>query len=163
LFRAALTRTLCGESSEAEILMEELTSRYSTNATVNWRYLPVLRAALDLNRDDAASAIEALRPAFRYEAAAEFWPQYLRGQAYLRLRKGPEGAAEFQKILDHRGQGVDCVLYPLAHLGLARAATLERDTAQARKSYNDFFKEWNDADTDLPQLLAARQELDKLK
>jgi serine/threonine protein kinase/Flp pilus assembly protein TadD len=163
LFRAALARTLCGESSQAQLLMEELTSRYSSNATVNWRYFPVLRAALELNRDDAASAVEALRPASRYEAAAEFWPQYLRGQAYLRLRKGPEGAAEFRKILAHRGQGVDSVLYPLAHLGLARAATLERDTAQARKSYKDFLKEWNDADTDLPQLLAARQELDKLK
>ncbi len=163
LFRAALTRILCGESSQAQMLMEELTSRYSNNSTVNWRYFPVLRGALDLNRDDAASAIEALRPASRYEAAAEFWPQYLRGQAYLRLRKGPEGAAEFRKILDHRGQGVDSVLYPLAHLGLARAAALERDTAQARKSYKDFLKEWNDADTDLPQLLAARQELDKLK
>ncbi len=163
LFRAALTRILCSESNQAQMLMEELTSRYPKNATVNWRYFPVLRAALDLNRDDAAAAIEALRPASRYEAAAEFWPQYLRGQAYLRLRKGPEGAAEFRKILDHRGQGVDSVLYPLAYLGLARAATLERNSAQARKSYEDFLKEWDDADTDLPQLLAARQELDKLK
>ncbi len=163
LFAVALSRALCGESGQAQMLMEELTNRYPNDTTVNWESLPVIRAALELNRDDAASAVEALRPASRYEAAAEFWPQYLRGQAYLRLRKGTEGAAEFRKILDHRGEAMDSVLYPLAHLGLARAATLQADIAQARKSYKDFLKEWKDADTDLPQLLAARQELDKLK
>ena len=38
---------------------------------------------------------------------------YLRGQAYLRLHKGAEGAAEFQKILDHKGASWDSTcLYP---------------------------------------------------
>jgi tetratricopeptide (TPR) repeat protein len=161
--RAALTRALCGDRSRAQLLMAELTSRYPNSTTINWRWLPVIRAALELNRDDAASAIEALRPAARYEAATEFWPQYFRGQAYLRLRKGSASAVEFRKILDHRGQGVDSVLYPLAHLGLARAAVLDSDMAQARKSYQDFLTEWKDADSDLPQLGAARQELNKLK
>ena len=75
----------------------------------------------------------------------------------------PEAAAEFRKILGHQGQALDSVLYPLAHLGLARAAALEGNTVQARKSYDDFLKQWKDADTDLPQLRAVSQELDKLK
>jgi hypothetical protein len=104
-----------------------------------------------------------LRPVVNYEAAAEFWPQYLRGHAYLRLRKGSDGAAEFRKILEHRGQAVDSVLYPLARLGLARAAALLGDPLHARQSYQAFLKEWKDADTDLPPLLEAQTELAKLK
>ena len=75
----------------------------------------------------------------RYEASAQFWPQYLRGQAYLKLGRGAEATVEFQKILDHRGQGQlssrfgpTCpVLYPLAHLGLARAAAMSSDATKA--------------------------------
>ena len=58
------------------------------------------------------SAIQALQTAGRYEAGTEFWPQYLRGQAYLKLGRGAEAAAEFQKILDHRGQDADLCFVP---------------------------------------------------
>lgn len=34
------------------------------------------------------------------------YPAYIRGQAYALLRRGGEAAAEFQKILDHRGIAV---------------------------------------------------------
>ncbi len=99
----------------------------------------------------------------RYERAAQFWPQYLRGQAYLKRTQGHEAAAEFQKILDHRGEAPLSVLYPLAHLGLARAAALSGDTAQAQKSYADFLTLWKNADADLPILLAAKKEFDHLR
>jgi len=55
------------------------------------------------------------------------------------------------------------VLYPLAHLGLARAAMLQSDTPKARKSYEDFFAVWKDADSDLPILIEAKKEYDRLK
>jgi ABC-2 type transport system permease protein len=45
--------------------------------------------------------------------------------------------AEFQKIIDHRGVVAVSALYPLAHLGLARAAALVGDTAKSRKAYED--------------------------
>jgi outer membrane protein assembly factor BamD (BamD/ComL family) len=94
---------------------------------------------------------------------AGFWLTYLRGQAYLRQRSGKEAAAEFQKIIDHRGVEPASPLYPLAHLGLARAAALNGDTAQARKSYQDFLALWKDADSDLPVLQQAKEEYEKLK
>jgi hypothetical protein len=31
------------------------------------------------------------------------FPVFVRGEAYLAARRGSEAAAEFQKILDHRG------------------------------------------------------------
>jgi serine/threonine protein kinase/tetratricopeptide (TPR) repeat protein len=87
---------------------------------------------------------------------------YQRGLARLRARKGPEAAAEFQKILDHKGRNWG-PLYPLAYLGLARAAALTGDTAQAKKAYQDFFALWKDADPDVPNLIAARKEYTALK
>jgi serine/threonine protein kinase len=54
-------------------------------------------------------------------------------------------------------------LYHLAHLGLARAAALSGDTAQARKSYQDFLALWKDADSDSPILQQAKSEYEKLK
>ena len=92
-----------------------------------------------------------IQTASRDEAAAEFWPQYLRGQAYLKLGRGAEAAAELQKILEHRGYAPLSVLYPLAQLGLARAT-------QNRKTYNDLLGMWKEADADLPILWAAKRE-----
>ncbi len=71
--------------------------------------------------------------------------------------------AEFQKVLDHRGVDPLSILYPLAHLGLARAAVLQGDAAKARKAYQDFFALWKDADPDIPILQQAKQEYEKLK
>jgi hypothetical protein len=53
-------------------------------------------------------------------------------------------------------------LYPLAHLGLARA-TVMGDAAKARKAYEDFFALWKDADGDIPVLLETKKEYEKLK
>ena len=104
-----------------------------------------------------------MEPTRRYEAAAEFWPQYLRGLAYLKLKSGNDAATEFQKILDNRGQAALSALYPLAHLGLARAAALTGDQSKSRKAYQDFLALWKDADSDLSVLKEAKQEYEKLK
>jgi eukaryotic-like serine/threonine-protein kinase len=156
--RAALALALCSESNQAKPLREELTKRYPEDTVINSIWLPVIRAGVELRRGNAEQAIEQLQITSRYEAAAEFWPQYLRGQAYLKLGRGSEGAAEFQKILDHRGYAPLSPLYPLAHLGLARAAARAGDAAQSRKRYKDFLAAWNEADADLPVLSAAKKE-----
>lgn len=87
---------------------------------------------------------------------------YLRGLAGLRAGKGAEAAAEFQKILDHKGRNWG-PFYSLAYLGLARAEGLAGDTAKAKKAYRDFLALWNDADPDMPTLIAARKEYAALK
>jgi hypothetical protein len=70
---------------------------------------------------------------------------------------------EFQKILDRRGQFDTSPLFPLAHLGLARAAAIAGDTAKSRQAYRDFFALWKDADPDIPILIEAKKEYEKLK
>jgi serine/threonine protein kinase/tetratricopeptide (TPR) repeat protein len=163
LTRTSLALALCGEVGQAQSLVNELAKEYPHFTIVNEIWLPPTRAALELDRGNAAQAIKELQAASRYEAAGEFWPMYVRGLANLKLGKGAEAAVEFQKILASRGYAVLSPLYPLAHLGLARAATLQGDAAKARKAYEDFFALWKDADGDIPVLLEAKREYEKLK
>ena len=156
LQRAALALALCSELNQAKSLVDELAKRYPEDTVINSIWVPAISAALELQRGNAAQAIEKLQTTSRYEAAAEFWPQYLRGQAYLKLKRGAQATAEFQKILDHRGYAPLSPLYPLAPLGLARAAALTGDAAQSRKGYVDFFAAWKEADADLPILREAK-------
>jgi predicted Zn-dependent protease len=97
-----------------------------------------------------------------YEGYSLFQIAYLRGQAYIDLRRGPDAAAEFQRILDHRGLQTASPLYALAYAGLARAAALAGDTTKARRAYQDFFALWKDADADISILQQARREYGKL-
>ena len=50
----------------------------------------------------------------------------------------------------------------LAQLGLARAYTLQGDTAKARTAYQDFLALWKDADPDIPIFKQAKAEFAKL-
>ncbi len=159
--RAALALALCGETEQVRPLIDELSQRYPEDTVINSIWLPTIRAALALQSDNAAQALALLETTTSYEAAAEFWPQSLRGQAYLQLGRGAEAAAEFQKILAHRGHAPLSPLYPLAQLGLARAAALAGDMAQSRRAYEDFFAAWQAADADLPMLNEARREYER--
>jgi tetratricopeptide (TPR) repeat protein len=127
--------------------------------------LPEIRAAIELQRGQPAKAVELLASASPYERA---YPEavYLRGLAYLRLRKGVEAAAEFQKILDHKGASWGStwlhpnwgLYYSISYLGLARASELAGDTPNARKAFQDFFALWKDADQNLPILIEAKRD-----
>ena len=156
--RAALALALCSEQDQAKSLIDELIKLYPQDTVINSIWVPLIRAAIELQRGNAAQVIEQLQPASRYEGAAEFWPQYLRGLSYVKLRRGVEAAAEFQKILDNRGQASLSPLYPLAYLGLARAWNVAGDTSKSLKARSDFFAAWKDADSDLPILIEAKRE-----
>ena len=163
LTRSSLALALCGEVGQAQSLVDELARQYPQFTIVNGIWLPPIRAALELHRNNAPQALTELQAATRYEAAGEFWPQYVRGLANLKLGKGPEAAVEFQKIVGARSLAPMSALYPLAHLGLARAAALQGDAARARKAYEDLFALWKDADGDIPVLIEAKKEYEKLK
>jgi eukaryotic-like serine/threonine-protein kinase len=81
----------------------------------------------------------------------------------LAAHQGREAAAEFEKILNHRGVVTNEPIGALAHLGLARAYVLQGDTPKARTAYQDFLALWNNADPEIPILLAAKSESAKLQ
>jgi eukaryotic-like serine/threonine-protein kinase len=151
----------CGEFGQTQSILAELTRRHPNDTVLNKIMLPLVQARIELQRGNAAQAIQLLETTRPYEGYALFQIAYLRGQAYLNQKKGAEAAAEFQKILDHRGWQPTSPLYPLAHLGLARAAVLNRDTTKATKAYQDFFAFWKDADPDIPILIEAKKEYAK--
>ena len=91
------------------------------------------------------------------------YPVYLRGQAYLQMRKGPEAAKEFQKIIDHRGIVLNFPTGALARLGLARAYAVQGDIVKARAAYQDFLTRWKVADPDIPILKQAKAEYAKVQ
>ncbi|HYV06802.1 MAG TPA: protein kinase [Blastocatellia bacterium] len=157
--RLTLALALCGEGAQTESLVEELAKRYPKNTLINQLWLPTIRAAVELQRNNPGRAVELLEEARRYESAAEFWPQYLRGIAYLRLKSGNEARVEFQRILNNRGEATLSALYPLARLGLARAAALTGDMEKSRKEYECFLELWKNADPDLPILIEAKRGL----
>jgi len=90
-------------------------------------------------------------------------PTYIRGEAYLAAHQGRKAAAEFQKILDHRGVVLNGPIGALAHLQIGRAYVIQGDTTKAKAAYQDFLTLWKDADSDIPIFIAAKSEYAKLK
>jgi len=161
----AWTLALCGEAARAQSLADDLARKFPLDTMQNLVWLPLTRATLELRRLSAAGpdrAIQLLQPARQYEAATSFRPEWVRGEAQLRAKNGALAAAEFQKIIEHRGWDVLSPLWPLAHLGLARAESLRGDVAKSRRAYQAFFRLWNEADAELPVLIEAKREYQRL-
>lgn len=165
LERAARTLALCNAGSQASALAQELAARFSNAALTARIQLPVTDAVLALGRGESTRAIERLDAVTPYDHApsSEFWPPYLRGMAYLQLKDGRAAGVQFEGILSHRGEAPTSPLYPLAHLGAARAAALTGDVAQARRSYEQLFALWGGADSTLQPLNEARREYARLQ
>lgn len=175
-YGVALALALSGDSSRSHALLDDLTKRFPEDTRVRFMYLPTLRALLALDNGEASSAIESLQTAIPYElgapseggsefllGASNLYPAYVRGLAYLAAHQGPEAAAEFQKILDHRGIVVCDPIGALARLQLGRAYALAGDKPQARSAYQDFLTLWKDADAGIPVLNQAKAEYAKLQ
>ncbi|HEU4870233.1 MAG TPA: protein kinase [Pyrinomonadaceae bacterium] len=163
LTRTALAFALAGDNAKVQPLVQELEEKHPKDTMVNQVWLPEIKAAIELRKNNAAAALELLKPTERYEAAAAFSSQMLRSLVYLKLEQGAHAEAEARKVLDHRGQSPLSSLWPLAHVMLARAAAMQGNTAEARKSYQEFLTLWKDADQDIPVFVEAKRELEKLR
>jgi len=170
-YGAALTLAYAGDEGRAQALVNDLGKRFPENTIWQYNYLPTLRAKIAVSRGSASEALETLRAATPYDlgqmtAFAYPWSAlysvFVRGEAYLAAHQGNEAAAEFQKILDHRGIVVIEPIGALAHLQIGRAYAIQGDTAKAKAAYQDFFTLWKDADPDIPVLKQAKAEYAKL-
>ena len=154
-----------GDTARAESIAAELT-KARPSATLASKYdLPVIGATVDLDRNNPAKAVEALRDVVPYDLGfrQRLLSVYTRGRAFLANRQGTEAAAEFQKILDHPGIVQNGFVGAVARLGLARAYALQGDSAKAKVAYQDFFALWKDADPEIPILKEAKTEYARLK
>ena len=165
---AAQDLALAGDVQKSNSLLTSLEHEYQNNRFLQMIGAPETRAALQFQQNKFSDAIATLEPLRPYEFGTGphgtgIFPIFFRGTAYLKLKDGAKAAAEFQRILDHRGAAGWDIGYPLARLNLARSYAMQGDTAKARTTYQDFFAYWKDADPDIPVLKEAKAEYEKLK
>jgi hypothetical protein len=163
---ADIALALAHDENSAQSLADDLAKRFPESTLMQTNYLPSARAQLALNHMDTQKAFEGLQMAVPYELGSPdgnpMFPIYLRGRAYLMARRGSEAAAEFQKILEHRGIVLNSPIGALAHLEIARAFAMQGETDKARLAYQDFLTLWKDADPEIPILKQAKAEYAKL-
>lgn len=167
----AFALALLGDSAQAHTIAAELEARYPQDTSVQFSYLPTLRALDALNHGDPANALEMTQVAAPYDLAVPgtayftggsffgtLYPVYVRGLVYSRLDRPSEAAVEFQKILDHPGLVLNDPIGPMARLQLARALSASGDRAKSAAVYKELLELWKDADPDLPILRQAEAE-----
>jgi eukaryotic-like serine/threonine-protein kinase len=171
-YGAAFALALAGDSSTSQTLADNMERRFAQDTCVRSIYLPEVRALIALNQNDPGKAIELLQVAAPFELGMPrsgfhfiygvLYPAYVRGQAYLALHRGTQAAAEFQKILDHRGLVINDPVGALARLQIGRAYAISGDNSRAKAAYHNFLTLWKGADPDIPILRQAQAEYLKL-
>jgi eukaryotic-like serine/threonine-protein kinase len=172
----AFALELLHHSAQARPLRTGLEKQYPEDTSVQFSYLPALRALEALNQNNPALAIEMTETAAPYELAVPgtayyaggaffgaLYPVYVRGLGYSRLGHYGEASAEFQKILDHPGIMLNDPMGPMARLQLARALALSGDRAKSAAVYKDLLSIWKDADPDVPLIRETRAEAAKIQ
>jgi eukaryotic-like serine/threonine-protein kinase len=168
-YKAAIALALGRDVVGAENLANEMRRRYPENLRVRRQRIPTIQALVALDRNHVANAIEVAEsiPTEVVESSpyqeADFFPVYVRGEAYLAAHRGAEARAEFQKILDNRGIIVNQPIGALAHLQIGRAYATQGDVTKAKAAYHNFLTLWKDADPDSPILKEAKAEYAKLQ
>jgi Flp pilus assembly protein TadD len=167
---AALTLARAGDTAKAKRLVDELENERtaSTDTMLKLYSLPTIHGAIEISKNNPSQGILDLEPAVPYElggplAFPYLYPVWVRGHAYMAAHDGVAAAAEFQKLIDHPGIVINQPIGSLAHLELGRAYALSGDNVKARASYQNFLALWKDADPDVPILIAAKSEYEKLQ
>jgi DNA-binding winged helix-turn-helix (wHTH) protein/tetratricopeptide (TPR) repeat protein len=178
---AALAFALVGDTARAQFLAKDLGRRYPLDTQVQSLWLPTIQGQLALDGKDPTQALKGLQVASTIEFGGIpsvinnscLYHVYVRGEAYLAAGQGSAAAAEFRKILDHKGIVWNCWTGAMSRLGAARANALQARTSQgadadaarvrALAAYKDFLTLWKGADPDIPILKEAKAEYAKLE
>lgn len=167
-YGAAVALALAGDSSGTQKLAADLEARFPEDTNVKFNNLPTIRALVAVNERRPDQAIDLLRMTAPYDISAPrstrhaffgaLYPVYARGLAYLALHRGTEAAAEFQKIVDHRGVVVSDPVGALARYQLARAHAMAGETAKSKAAYDDVLQLWEASDATAPVVQQAKAE-----
>jgi serine/threonine protein kinase/tetratricopeptide (TPR) repeat protein len=173
-YLGGLALAVSGDSSRSQPLADDLEERFPEDTFAKFTYVPVLRGLSALDQKKPTDSVEHLQIALPYELAVSglnfthfylggLHSAYVRGVAFATAHRYADAAAEFQKILDHRGiVGADPIGV-LVHVQLGRTFALAGDKVKAKRAYEDFLSRWKDADSDVPILVQAKAEYARLQ
>ena len=157
----------CGDDAKALSLFSDLSRDYPSATMLNAKYGPALQAEIHLHKGKFDEALSILGPVKQLEMGmgpgGPYTTAYVRGVIYLKKGDSEHAAGEFQRILDNRHLRSISIFIPLARLQLARSYVLQKDTAKAKTTYQDFLADWKDADPDILILKQAKAEYAKLQ
>ncbi|MGQ0762030.1 MAG: tetratricopeptide repeat protein [Acidobacteriota bacterium] len=154
LFLLALER---GDISSAKNFLQLIESRQvvGRGARNLPRNLLFYRGYFELKSGNAGRAIEVFRELLNRPPITYHIDNYedCLANAFLALGRYDEAIAEYERILKLNPH------YPLANYHLAQAFERKGQKDQARAQYARFLEVWKDADTDIPEVIAARKAL----
>jgi eukaryotic-like serine/threonine-protein kinase len=159
----ALALAFAGRTAQPREFAEAMAGKQIPAKRDVW--LSAIQAQVWVNQKNPEKAAELLAPIkpYRLIDSDAAYAIYIRANANLAAPHVDAARADFQEILDHRGAVGNALVGALAHVGLARACVLQGDISAAKRSYEDFFTLWKDADPDIPILKQARTEYAKLR
>ncbi len=157
----ALVRADLGDLSAAERFVSAHSRETQTGTLLANVDLPRVRAKLAMKHGQPLDAVTALTSARPYELASYYVPSE-RAEAWVKAGHPELAVPEYQKILANPGVDPLSPLYPMAHLGLARAYLRQNRISESRGEYEHFFAQWKEADGDVPLLVQARAEYVRL-
>lgn len=122
------------------------------------RFYYFLQGSIALEEGRGDEAIEHFKETIRHRPLSWYIDSYedCLANAYLRLGRFDEAIAEYQRILNINPN------YPLAHFHLAQAFEYLGERPAAREYYQKFLQIWNRADSDIPQVISAKERLQAL-
>jgi len=159
--QAMVALAFIGDLQQAAELSRKMDLIYPVSTYNIGVYRPMVAGLLARRRDEGVDRIlEVMAPAVPYELGqyASLLPVYVRAISLADAGDARGAGREFQHLLDNRGVDPTSPLLPLSHLGLARADRSIHQTKDSCTEYQEFLREWKNADPDVPILLAARRE-----
>jgi eukaryotic-like serine/threonine-protein kinase len=172
---AAIILARTGDVSRARSLAADIEMRYSNHSVMRSYWLPAIRAQIALRQQDAVAALNELQTAARLDL---LYPQVffyshvpsivLRAEAYMLAGQPARAVEQWQTILQNPGITQLSATVPFAKLQLARSYALEiapknPSVAKTRAAYQNFLRDWKDAEADIPILTQGRAEFARLQ
>lgn len=161
VWQQMLLLTEQGNLTKAETLNQQwLEQQTNTNRgrRGNLKSYHFIRGAIALKRNQWESAIDSFKEALRQPSM--IWASHpfedCLANAYLELKRFDEAIAEYQRLLKLNPN------YPFVQFHLAQAYEGAGHTDKARAAYEEFLRIWSAADSDIPEIQAARTRLQAL-
>ncbi len=144
----AVALAVAGDEKQSVALIDELAKRRSQDTSVQFVWVPMIKAIVKQHNGDFEGAIHLLEAGIPYDRG-NLDSMYWRANALLQARHGSEAVEEFRRLANLRKGFPGDPAGTLAGLGLARAYLQTGDATSGRNCYEEFKTLWKDADPGL--------------